>query len=106
MAAMEYRRSTEYTWITASAQKDNNHVADLDGHMKQWTDAAGRFTLCQVPTVGKSICGSPSDMTLKCQEFPHLRASGALGPLAIADQAVTVGRKLGGRRAAVACSKA
>jgi hypothetical protein len=36
---MEYRHSTEYTWITTSSQRNENHVADLDSHMKQWTDA-------------------------------------------------------------------
>ena len=39
MAAIEYRHSTEYTWVTSSSEKDRNRFADLDAHMKQWTDA-------------------------------------------------------------------
>jgi hypothetical protein len=36
--AVEYRHSTEYTWVSED-QRQMDHVADLDGHMKLWTDA-------------------------------------------------------------------
>lgn len=37
--SVEYRHSTESTWVTTSATNAHNRVADLDAHMKQWTDA-------------------------------------------------------------------
>ncbi|HST47145.1 hypothetical protein [Jatrophihabitans sp.] len=36
---IEYRHSTDYTLFTTSSQSGSNHTADLDAHMKKWSEA-------------------------------------------------------------------
>ncbi len=33
--AVEYRHSTDYTWVTSSGQSHQNHTADLDAHNEE-----------------------------------------------------------------------